>query len=106
MTCPQIKEPEDDKDYRQIMIDMLFVHPENYNIPTGTGNNPSIMKQWRHLFIKSDGNCDNHIYKEMYEKIMAGDPKKRSQRMMYTKIYTRMSKRENLNHTKGVDKNG
>lgn len=88
--------PEDNKDYRAILQDMLFVHPENYNIPTGTGVGSRVFRQWKHLFIKSDGNVDNKLYKEMYEKILAGDPKARSVRMMYTKIYTSMGKKYKL----------
>ena len=85
--------PEDEKDYRAIMIDLLFKHPEKYNVPTGTS-----LRGWRHIFIKSDGNCDNELYKQMYEKIMAGDPKHRHERMMMTKICTRMAANYGVNH--------
>lgn len=78
---------EEQRDYRALLIDMLYVNTEKYNVPKGTD-----IKRWQHLFMKSDGNCDNKIYREMYERILAGDPKHRSERMMYTKIYTRMGK--------------
>lgn len=83
--------PEDNKDYRALMLDMLFLHPENYEIPKGTD-----ISNWKHLFIKSDGNCDNGLYKTMYEKILAGDPKRRALRAMYTSIYTKGMERAGI----------
>lgn len=70
------------KDYRAMCIDMIFVHPERYNIPTGTE-----IKDWKHLMLKMDGNLDDQLYKQIYEKILAGDPKRRALRMMYTKCF-------------------
>lgn len=72
----------ENKNYRAMCMDMVFVHPERYNIPTGTD-----LKRWKHLIIKMDGNLDDKLYKEIYEKILAGDPKNRTLRMMYTKCY-------------------
>lgn len=79
-----------DKDYKALVHDILFLHPENYTIPSET---IAALPSWRRMVKDFDFYMDNSDYKEVYEKFMAGDPKKRSYRALYTNLY---EKRANI----------
>ena len=45
-------------------------------------------KCYRQLYIKAFSFMNKRHFKKMYEAMMAGDPKKRSLRAIYTDIFT------------------
>ena len=85
---------EDTKDYKEIVYDLLFRHPEKFTIPADTQKTISRWKEMVKRYAFYLENCD---YQEIYEKIMAGDPKGRSLRALFTNFYEKhanISKRE------------
>ena len=72
------------KDYCALCKDMLFLHPERYNIAVDT---KAKIGSWRGLFIKSYGIATQKHYKKMYEGLLYGDPKQRVLRILWTSIY-------------------
>ena len=83
-----------DKDYKALVHDILFLHTERYTIPSET---KAAIASWRRMVKDFDFYMDNSDYKDVYEKFMAGDPKKRSYRALYTNLYEKrasMSERE------------
>lgn len=79
------------RDYRELMLDLLFKNTEKYNVPKGTIEK---LYQWKNLFMKSDGIATNDDYQKMYEAILYGDPKSRSLRILYTDIFGRGMEQE------------
>ena len=72
------------KDYKELCRDMLFVHPERYNIARDT---MAKIGSWKSLFVKSYGIATQKHYKKMYEGLLYGDPKSRVLRILWTQIY-------------------
>ena len=83
-TRRELEGDSDERDYRALLIDMLITNPDKYTIPKGTKTD-----YYRKLLIRNDDVLDNKLCKEMYEKIIYGDPKCRGQRIMTTKIGNR-----------------
>ncbi|MCD7805430.1 MAG: phosphoadenosine phosphosulfate reductase family protein [Oscillospiraceae bacterium] len=75
---------EDRKDYRALCKDILFLHPERYNIAKDT---KAKIGSWRSMFIKTYGIATDKHYKKMYEGLLYGDPKQRVLRILWTDIY-------------------
>lgn len=80
----QLEEECDDKDYKAMCKDLLFTNTDCYNIG---GDTRKHISTWRGLFIKSMGIATNADYKAIYEAVLAGDPKCRSFRTIYSNIY-------------------
>lgn len=77
-------EADDNKDYKALCRDMLFIHPGKYF------TNPTTRKvahQYRRLYIKTDGIARPKDYRKMHDALVAGDPKLRSMRAIYQDIY-------------------
>lgn len=89
-----------DKDYKALVHDILFLHTENYTIPSET---IAALPSWRRMVKDFDFYMDNNDYKEVYEKFMAGDPKKRSYRALYTNLY---EKRANISEKEQRKRHG
>lgn len=77
------------KDYKALCQDLLFLHTENYTIPTDTATH---LQSWRNLFKKTYGIAEQKHYKTMYEGILYGDPKSRTLRNLWVSIYDDYSK--------------
>ncbi len=80
----ELEADEEKKDYCALCKDMLFIHPERYNIAVDT---KAKIGSWRGLFIKSYGIATQKHYKKMYEGLLYGDPKSRVLRILWTSIY-------------------
>jgi predicted phosphoadenosine phosphosulfate sulfurtransferase len=80
----ELEADEEKKDYCALCKDMLFIHPERYNIAVDT---KAKIGSWRGLFIKSYGIATQKHYKKMYEGLLYGDPKQRVLRILWTSIY-------------------
>ena len=76
------------KDYKTLVHDILFLHPEKYTIPSDT---KKMVSEWKRMVKDFDFYMSNSDYKEVYEKLMAGDPKKRSYRALYTNFYSKFA---------------
>ena len=77
-----------DRDYKQELID-IFNHPDRY---FETDHQKMVAERYRKLFMKVSLFADNKDYKQMYEGLMSGDPKLRTQRALYQNIYTKYIK--------------
>lgn len=80
----ELEKDEKPKDYRALCKDMLFTHPDQYNIPKDTKKH---MASWKNLFIKTYGIATDEHYKQMYEGLLYGDPKSRILRILWVNIY-------------------
>ena len=81
----ELESGEKKKDYCALCKDILFLHPENYNIPKDT---VAHIGAWRTLFMKTYGIAKPLHYKRMYEGLLYGDPKNRVLRILWSTIYT------------------
>ena len=80
----ELESAEPEKDYEALCKDMLFLHPERYNIAPETRRK---LNAWRGLFVKTHGIAQQKHYKRMYEGLLYGDPKSRILRILWTQIY-------------------
>lgn len=76
-------EGEDQKDYRALLKDMLFISAASR---FDTPHKKDVAKQYRKLFIRMDGMARPRDYRKMYEGLVAGDPKLRTLRAIYQDI--------------------
>lgn len=85
------------KDYKALCKKILFDEPDVYF------TNPKrkeVARAYRQLYIKGFSFMTQRHFKKIYEALMAGDPKKRSLRAIYTDIftdYTKYSREVNMN---------
>ena len=93
---------EPPKDYKALCKKILFDEPEvHFTNP----KRQEVARSYRQLYIKGFSFMTQRHFKKMYEALMAGDPKKRSLRAIYTDIftdYTKYSKQTGM----GVNVNG
>lgn len=80
----ELEEGTEQKDYKALCKDILFLHPERYTIAKDT---LSHLRNWQGLFIKTYGIAEQKHYKTMYEGLLYGDPKLRILRILWTTIY-------------------
>lgn len=80
----ELEEETEQKDYKALCKDILFLHPERYTIAKDT---LSHLRNWQALFIKTYGIAEQKHYKTMYEGLLYGDPKLRILRILWTTIY-------------------
>ncbi len=80
----ELEKDEEQKDYKALCKDLLFLHPERYTIAPDTANK---LPSYRSLFLKSYGLATDDHYKQMYEALLYGDPKSRILRILWTSIY-------------------
>ena len=95
----ELEADTEQKDYKALCKDLLFLHPERYTIAKDT---LSHIEHWRGLFIKTYGIAEQKHYKTMYEGLLYGDPKMRILRILWTTIYNDHNARikEEQNHGK------
>ena len=78
-------EGEVQKDYKAILTEMLLKHPEKYFTNPGTYR---VAMQYRRFFIKSANMMTPKSMRTMHDALVAGDPKLRSLRALFTTVYT------------------
>ena len=78
----------DKKDYKALLKDMLF---RDFDITFTTHARRRVAEQYKRMYIKMDGYLKPKHYKDMYECLVAGDPKLRSIRAIWTNIGTSLS---------------
>ena len=72
------------KDYRALIKEMLFEHPEKY---FNNQETMDVAMKYREFYVKSDYMMTDRILKKMYEALIYGDPKQRTLRALYTEAY-------------------
>ena len=91
------------KDYKALCKDMLFDNPDKYFL------NPArkeVAKSYKQLYVKGFSFMTERHFKKMYEALMAGDPKKRTLRAIYTDIFTDYVKYSRASSGKEVNGRG
>lgn len=76
---------EPKKDYKALLTDMLFAHPERYFTNPATRK---VAENYRRFYIKNADVMTDRHRRTMYEALIAGDPKLRTFRAMFTSVYT------------------
>ena len=71
-------------DYKAKLYDLLFFNTQNYTIPPDTFR---LLKNWKRLVRQFSQYMSPKIFKQCYESILAGDPKRRSFRAIYSQVY-------------------
>jgi len=79
------KEPEKTKDYKALLINMFNRFDEYFD----TEHKRKIAKSYRSFFLRVSTFADNEDFKKIYEGLISGDPKSRTLRALYQRIYTR-----------------
>lgn len=95
---------EPPKDYKALCKKILFDEPDKYFT---NAKRRDVARAYRNLYVKGFSFMQPKHFKKMYEAVMAGDPKLRSLRAIYTDIftdYTKYSRR--TDPSKGVSTNG
>lgn len=87
---------QEQKDYRQELISM-FNHMDQFDTP----HKRYIAEQYRNFFMKVSTIAAPEDYKYIYEGLISGDPKTRTLRALYQKIYGRY-----ISRTKKEEKHG
>ena len=94
---------QEKKDYKKLCKHMLFEAPEQYFT---TKARQDLARSYKQLYVKGYSFMTERHFKKMYEAMMAGDPKKRSLRAIYTDIFTDYVKYARATQGKGVNMNG
>lgn len=92
----EIEQGQKQKDYKQELISM-FKHMEWFDTP----HKKYIAEQYRNFFMKVSTIATSEDYKSIYEGLISGDPKMRTLRALYQKIYGRY-----INNAKKERKHG
>lgn len=90
----ELEAEEGEKDYKELVFDLLFRHPEQFTIPEDT---KKYLGRWKEMVKRFSFYLENKDYREIYEKILAGDPKGRSHRALFGNFYEKhanISKKE------------
>lgn len=93
----ELESDEEQKDYRTLLKDMLFKHPERY---FNSAESMEVAMNYRAFYVKSDYMMSDKIVKKMYEALQYGDPKQRTLRALYTEAYVDYMKRNGENQCK------
>lgn len=79
-----LENDEQKKDYKELLLDLLFRHPERYYIPKDTAKH---LQNWKNFVITSFDMLDQKYCKTAFEAILYGDPKSRVLRALYSTVY-------------------
>ena len=91
------------KDYKALCKEMLFDNPDRYFLNQARKD---VAKSYRQLYVKGFSFMTERHFKKMYEALMAGDPKKRTLRAIYTDIFTDYVKYSRASSGKEVNGRG
>lgn len=72
-----------EKDYKGALLDLFSDMDGNFR----TKHKRKIAEKYRNFFIKVSAIADNRDYKAIYEGLISGDPKLRTFRALYQRIY-------------------
>lgn len=74
---------EDDRDYKAILIEMFNNMDDYFTTP----HKKNIAERYRNFFLQVHVIADEKDYKEIYQGLISGDPKLRTFRALYSRIY-------------------
>lgn len=94
----ELEGEHDDTDYKEIVMDMLFKHPERYNISSDTRET---IGSWKKFVAARSNMMNAENYRYVYESLTYGDPKRRRLRTLYSTVMTDYIKNETGSLTKG-----
>lgn len=94
----ELEGEHDDTDYKEIVMDMLFKHPERYNISSDTRET---IGSWKKFVAERSNMMNAENYRYVYESLTYGDPKRRRLRNLYTTVTKDYIKNETGSLTKG-----
>lgn len=80
----EMEADQEQKDYRALVKEMLFEHPENY---FNNAESMDVAMKYKAFYIKSDYMMTDKVLKKIYEALVYGDPKQRTLRALYTTAY-------------------
>lgn len=78
-----LEKDQEQKDYKSLLKNMLFDEPEKHFT---TPERRKVARAYAQLYIKMDVFLQQSHYKKMYEALIAGDPKLRSLRAIWTNV--------------------
>lgn len=78
-------EKQEDKDYKALLLNMF----KNMDVYFTTEHKQYIAERYKNFFVQISAFADNYDYKMVYEALVRGDPKLRSYRALYQRIYGR-----------------
>ncbi len=73
------------KDYKAALLELFSDMDGNFP----TKHKKKVAEKYRNLFVKVSAIADNKVFKSIYEGLMAGDPKFRTYRALFQRIYGR-----------------
>jgi predicted phosphoadenosine phosphosulfate sulfurtransferase len=76
---------EEAKDYRKLVLHILFVEPEKYFT---TDLTRSVAESYKKAFAKLDGMARLRDYRKMHDALIAGDPKLRTLRAINMDVFS------------------
>ncbi len=79
----QNEKENEDKDYKKALLELFANMDENFQ----SKHKKEIAEKYRNFFMKVSTIADNKDYKIIYEALISGDPKLRSLRALYQRIY-------------------
>jgi len=90
-----------ERDYKAELIEVFANFDKNFD----TRHKQATARQYKNFFLKSHIILDNKDLKAIYEGLMSGDPKLRTFRALYQKIYGKYINQAKASlHTKGGEK--
>lgn len=81
----KLENNEPAKDYKALLADMLFAHPQKYFTNEARLR---VARHYRNFYIRNADVMKDSHRKTMYEALIAGDPKLRTLRALFVNVYT------------------
>ena len=91
----KLEEGQEKKNYKGLLREMFF---DKFDSTFTTKERRRVGKLYKRMYIKMDGYLTYKHYKKMYEGIIAGDPKCRTLRAIWTSIGTDLSNQARAEH--------
>ena len=96
-------EGEPTKDYKALLDDMLIKHPSKYFTNPGT---QTVAMHYRKFYIRNQQVMKPWHFRRMHDALVAGDPKLRTLRAMYTTVFGDYVDEAKSSLRKGGEPNG
>ena len=81
----ELEKGKDEEDYKEKLVNVFNNMDKIFTTP----HTRHVAERYRILFLKASSVADNEDYRKIYEGLMAGDPKLRTQRSLYQQILTK-----------------
>lgn len=81
----ELEKGKSEEDYKEKLVNVFNNMDKIFTTP----HTRQVAERYRILFLKASSIADNEDYRKIYEGLMAGDPKLRTQRSLYQQIFTK-----------------